>query len=154
MEIDEIISYHDVVVKENFGARFNDLTFHLSAVVLTKAERRHAAIAPACNRDRMEPEGISDIEGKVARVATSKLGNERVSNLADELHWCSSVFGCRNACGPEDVTVTVDVDPYQLLLLIGSTSYQMESFALSGVEWVDDIIQAFGTGAKLYGGSH
>ena len=28
----------------------------------------------------MEPDGISDIEGKVARVATSKLGNERVSN--------------------------------------------------------------------------
>jgi hypothetical protein len=27
----------------------------------------------------MEPDGISDIEGKVARVATSKLGNERVS---------------------------------------------------------------------------
>jgi hypothetical protein len=25
MEVDEIISYHDVVVKENFGARFNDL---------------------------------------------------------------------------------------------------------------------------------
>ena len=25
-------------------------------------------------------DGISDIEGKVARVATSKLGNERVSN--------------------------------------------------------------------------
>ena len=31
------------------------------------------------NRDRMEPDGISDIEGKVARVATSKLDNERVS---------------------------------------------------------------------------
>jgi hypothetical protein len=59
----------------------------------------HAAIAPACNLGRMEPDGISDIEGKVARVATSKLGNERVSNLADEPHWCSSVFGCRNACG-------------------------------------------------------
>jgi hypothetical protein len=25
-------------------------------------------------------------------------------------------------------------------LLIGSTSYEMESLALSGVEWVDDII--------------
>src|SRR4029450_4947332 len=38
------------------------------------------AVWPACNRDRMETDGISDIEGKVARVATSKLGNERVSN--------------------------------------------------------------------------
>jgi hypothetical protein len=37
-------------------------------------------VCAACNRDRMEPDGISDIEGKVARVATSKLGNERVSN--------------------------------------------------------------------------
>ncbi len=37
-------------------------------------------------------------------------------------------------------------------LLIRSTSYEMESLALSGVEWVDDIMQAFGTGAKLYGG--
>jgi hypothetical protein len=30
-------------------------------------------------------DGISDIEGKVARVATSKLGNERVSNSASAL---------------------------------------------------------------------
>jgi hypothetical protein len=37
------------------------------------------AVWAACNPDRMEPDGISDIEGKVARVATSKLGNERVS---------------------------------------------------------------------------
>jgi hypothetical protein len=33
------------------------------------------AVWPACNG----ADGISDIEGKVARVATSKLGNERVS---------------------------------------------------------------------------
>jgi hypothetical protein len=30
-------------------------------------------------------DGISNIEGKVARVATSKLGNERVSNLTSAL---------------------------------------------------------------------
>src|SRR5947209_14453550 len=40
------------------------------------------AVWPACNG----ADGISDIEGKVATVATSKLGNERVSNLADEPH--------------------------------------------------------------------
>ena len=45
-------------------------------------------------------DGISDIEGKVARVATSKLGNERVSNLADEPHWCvHRCLGRRKACG-------------------------------------------------------
>jgi hypothetical protein len=33
----------------------------------------------------MEPDGISDIEGKVATVATSKLGNERVSNSTSAL---------------------------------------------------------------------
>jgi hypothetical protein len=44
--------------------------------------------------------------------------------------------GCRNACGVVD---SIDI---------------VESLALSEVEWVDDIIQAFGTGAKLYGGSH
>ena len=32
------------------------------------------------------PEGISDVEGKVARVATSKLGNERVSNSTSANH--------------------------------------------------------------------
>jgi hypothetical protein len=30
-------------------------------------------------------EGISDIEGKIARVATSELGNERVSMEKDEV---------------------------------------------------------------------
>jgi hypothetical protein len=65
--------------------------------------------------------GKSDIEGKAAMVAASELGGERVSSgrehmsqcgqrasfnrdrdLADEPHWCSSVFGCRNACGVAD----------------------------------------------------
>jgi hypothetical protein len=38
---------------------------------------------PACNRDR---------------------------DLADEPHWCSSAFGCRNACGIVDKIDIVEVD--------------------------------------------
>ena len=41
-------------------------------------------------------DGISDIEGKVARVATSKLGTSEFQSAADEPHWRSSVFGCCN----------------------------------------------------------
>jgi Bacterial protein of unknown function (DUF885) len=52
-----------------------------------------------CAREKAEKtfgangaDGISDIEGKVARVATSKLGNERVSNSTSALFTmpCSS----------------------------------------------------------------
>jgi hypothetical protein len=31
-------------------------------------------------------------------------------DLADEPFWCSSVFGCRNACGPADRIDIVEVD--------------------------------------------
>ena len=31
-------------------------------------------------------------------------------HLADEPHWCSSVFGCRKACGPVDRIDIVEVD--------------------------------------------
>jgi hypothetical protein len=41
------------------------------------------AVWPACNRDR---------------------------DLPDELHWCSSVLGCRNACGLADRIDIVEVD--------------------------------------------
>jgi hypothetical protein len=41
------------------------------------------AVWPACNRDR---------------------------DLADEPHWCSSGFGCRNACGAVDHIDIVEVD--------------------------------------------
>jgi hypothetical protein len=34
----------------------------------------------------------------------------RDRDLADEPHWCSSVFGCRNACGVVDHIDTVEVD--------------------------------------------
>src|SRR5207248_11235220 len=54
---------------------------------------------PACNG----ADGISDIEGKVTRVGASECGQRasfnRDRDLADEPHWCSSVFGCRNAGG-------------------------------------------------------
>jgi hypothetical protein len=54
------------------------------------------AVRPACNRDR---------------------------DLADEPHWCSSVFGCRNARG----------------VVEQSTWYENGKPALSEVERVDDI---------------
>jgi hypothetical protein len=41
------------------------------------------AVWPACNRDR---------------------------DLADEPHWCSSLFACRNACGVADKIDIVEVD--------------------------------------------
>ena len=41
------------------------------------------AVWPACNRD---------------------------TDLADEPHWCSSGFGCRNACGVVDRIDIVEVD--------------------------------------------
>ena len=34
----------------------------------------------------------------------------RDRDLADEPHWCSSVFGCRNACGLADRIDSVEVD--------------------------------------------
>jgi hypothetical protein len=34
----------------------------------------------------------------------------RDKDLANEPHWCSSVFGCRNACGLADRIDSVDVD--------------------------------------------
>jgi len=49
----------------------------------------------------------------------------RDRDLADEPHWCLSVFGCRNACGLAD---SIDI-----------------------VE-VDDIIKRLAWAAKLYGG--
>src|SRR6266536_5286434 len=60
------------------------------------------------NRDRMEPDGISDIEGKVARVATSKLGNERVSNptSARSTMPCSSSAQCRCPLSPRGSTAS------------------------------------------------
>ena len=60
------------------------------------------ALSPACNG----ADGISDIEGKVTRVGASERGQgasfNRGSDLADEPHWCSSLFNCRNACGVVD----------------------------------------------------
>jgi hypothetical protein len=60
------------------------------------------AVWSACNG----ADGISDIEGKVTRVGASECGQRasfnRDRDLADEPHWCSSVFGCRNACSLAD----------------------------------------------------
>jgi hypothetical protein len=41
------------------------------------------AVRAACNRDRMEPDGISDIEGKVTRVGASECG-QRASSATNE----------------------------------------------------------------------
>jgi len=41
-----------------------------------RLQRAHCLLLPQIGNGA---DGISDIEGKVARVATSKLGNERVS---------------------------------------------------------------------------
>ena len=57
----------------------------------------------------MEPDGISDIEGKVARVATSKLGNERVSN---------------STSAHSALVVGVWLVATRAALLIGSTSWK------------------------------
>ena len=61
----------------------------------------------------------------MTRVGASECGQRasfnRDRDLADEPHWCSSLFACRNACGVVD---HIDI---------------VESLALSGVEWVDDI---------------
>jgi hypothetical protein len=40
--------------------------------------------------------------------AASKFQSDR--DLADEPHWCSSVFGCRKACGLADRIDSVEVD--------------------------------------------
>jgi hypothetical protein len=69
----------------------------------------------------MEPDGISDIEGKVARVATSKLGNERVSN-STSAHSTLVVFGCRNACGLVDRIDIVEVDDCDFRLVDGTAA--------------------------------
>jgi hypothetical protein len=58
------------------------------------------------------------MEGKVTRVGASECGQRasfnRDSHLADEPHWCSSVFGCRNACGLADRIDIVEVDDIDL----------------------------------------
>ena len=45
-------------------------------------------------------------KGRSGREHMSQCGQRasfnRGSDLADEPHWCSSVFGCRNACGVVD----------------------------------------------------
>ncbi len=43
---------------------------------MLRLQRAHCLLLPQIGNGA---DGISDIEGKVARVATSKLGNERVS---------------------------------------------------------------------------
>ena len=61
----------------------------------------------------------------------------RDRDLADEPHWCSSVFGCRSACGVVDkIEMVREWKALPLLARRGGS----ESLALSGVEWVDDII--------------
>jgi hypothetical protein len=54
------------------------------------------------------PDGISNIEGKVARVATSKLGNERVSNSTSALSTtlCSSLARYRCPLSPRGSTAS------------------------------------------------
>jgi Bacterial protein of unknown function (DUF885) len=58
-----------------------------------------------CAREKAEKtfgangaDGISDIEGKVARVATSKLGNERVSNSTSALFTMPCSSSARYRC--------------------------------------------------------
>jgi hypothetical protein len=53
------------------------------------------AVWPACNRDR---------------------------DLADEPHWCSSVFGCRNACGLADRIDIMEVDDRDFRLVDGAAA--------------------------------
>ena len=69
---------------------------------------------------------MSEIEGKVTRVGASECGQRasfnRDRDLADEPHWRSLVFGCRNACG---LAHRIEI---------------VESLALSAVEGVDDIL--------------
>ena len=94
------------------------------------------AVWAACNGT----DGISDIEGKVTRLGASECGQRasfnRDRDLADEPHWCSSVFGCRNACGIVD---KIDmVREWKVLPLPGRRG-RSESPALSPAERVDDI---------------
>ena len=110
MEVDDIISYHDVVTTESaerrpagllvFGCqpKRSSRSYHKP---LTTYERRRNISANGAD-------GISDIEGKVARVATSKLGNERVSNSTSALSTmqCSSSARYRCPLSPRGSTVS------------------------------------------------
>ena len=62
-------------------------------------------LAIVCAREKAEKslgangaDGISNIEGKVARVATSKLGNERVSNSTSALSTMPCSSSARYRC--------------------------------------------------------
>ena len=66
--------------------------------VFSLLQRAHCLLLPQIGNGA---DGISDIEGKVARVATSKLGNERVSITNPRSHpW--KMFAVWPACNGAD----------------------------------------------------
>src|SRR5438046_6154801 len=94
-------------------------------------------------------DGISDVEGKVARVATSKLGNERVSNStsARSTMRCSSSARYRcplsrrgsTASSPKTAEVLTRIWSEQAALAgaadAGSSTSQLEETAQPAYPW-------------------
>src|SRR6266576_6130468 len=79
------------------------LSYYMGELAIVRARERAEKTLGANRAD-----GISDIEGKVARVATSKLGNKRVSNStsAPSTMLCSSSARCRSRLSPHGSTVS------------------------------------------------
>src|SRR4029077_9980707 len=69
------------------------LSYYMGELAIVRAREKAEKTLEANGAD-----GISDIEGKVARVATSKLGNERVSNSTSALSTMLCSSSARSRC--------------------------------------------------------
>src|SRR5512133_766105 len=74
--------------------------------VFSLLQRAHCLLLPQIGNNQPRPKPWSH-SWKMFAVWSAC---NRDRDLADELHWCSSVFGCLNACGLADRIDVVEVD--------------------------------------------
>jgi hypothetical protein len=91
-----VAACHAALLAKNFGAVF--------AASFVIRHSRHIPLIPGTSSlehlTENGADGISDVEGKVARVAMSELGNERISIIAISLLLITQTFAAAHCNRP------------------------------------------------------